>query len=156
MRKSLLIVLVLLCGLVFSARLFYLQIYAEDSRSLLQNHAIKAVYDYPQRGYIFDRNGKLLVSNQPSYDVMVIPQEVKPLDTLEFCSLLNITKEDFEEILEKARRYSPRLPSVVLPQLNKADYASLSEKMYKYDGFYIQRRSLRDYQVDHSANVLGY
>ncbi len=156
MRKVILIALVLLSGLLFTARLFYLQVYGAQSDSLYQNSAIKVMYDYPQRGYMFDRNGELLVSNQPSYDVMVIPKDVKPLDTLEFCGLLKITKEDFKEILNKARVYSPRLPSVVIPQLNKADYASLSEKMYKYEGFYIQRRSLREYQVDHSANVMGY
>ncbi len=156
MRKIVLIALVLLSGLVFSARLFYLQVYDASSQALSDNNAIKIIYDYPQRGYMFDRNGKLLVSNQPSYDVMVIPRDVKPLDTLEFCGLLKITKEDFKNILSKARTYSPRLPSVVLPQLNKADYASLSEKMHKYEGFYIQRRSLREYQVDHSANVMGY
>jgi len=114
------------------------------------------MYDYPQRGYVFDRNGELLVSNQPSYDVMVIPRDVKPLDTLEFCKLLKLEKEQFKYILKKARVYSPRLPSVVIPQLTKDEYAYLSEKMYKYDGFYIQKRSLRDYQVAHSANVLGY
>ena len=156
MRKLVLIALVLLSGLLFTARLFYLQVFDASSDSLSQNSAIKVMYDYPQRGYMFDRNMKLLVSNQPSYDVMVIPRDVKPLDTLEFCGLLKITKEEFKEILQKARVYSPRLPSVVIPQLNKADYASLSEKMYKYEGFYIQRRSLREYQVDHSANVMGY
>jgi|TARA_R110000823_G_scaffold311718_2_gene437777 penicillin-binding protein 2 len=156
MRKIVLIALVLLSGILFTARLFYLQVYDASPDSLSQNSAIKVMYDYPQRGYMFDRNMKLLVSNQPSYDVMVIPRDVKPLDTLEFCGLLKITKEEFKEILHKARVYSPRLPSVVIPQLNKADYASLSEKMYKYEGFYIQRRSLREYQVDHSANVMGY
>lgn len=156
MRKIVLIALVLISGLLFTARLFYLQVYDASSDSLAQNSAIKVMYDYPQRGYMFDRNNKLLVSNQPSYDVMVIPKDVKPLDTLEFCGLLKISKEEFKEILHKARVYSPRLPSVVLPQLNKADYASLSEKMHKYEGFYIQRRSLREYQVDHSANVMGY
>src|SRR5690606_31494033 len=156
MRKMVFISLVLISGIVFTARLFYLQIYDASSGSLAQNSAIKVMYDYPQRGYMFDRNNKLLVSNQPSYDVMVIPKDVKPLDTLEFCGLLKITKEELKEILRKARVYSPRLPSVVLPQLNKADYASLSEKMYKYEGFYIQRRSLREYQVHHSANVMGY
>ncbi len=156
MRKVVLVVLVLLSSVLFAARLFYLQVFDGTSDSLDQNSAIKIMYDYPQRGYMFDRNEKLLVSNQPSYDVMVIPRDVKPLDTLEFCGLLKITKEEFKDILHKARVYSPRLPSVVLSQLNKADYASLSEKMYKYEGFYIQRRSLREYQVDHSANVMGY
>ena len=105
---------------------------------------------------MYDRNGKLLVANQPSYDVMIIPREVEPLDTLEFCSLLKITKEKFIETYEKSYRYSPRLPSVFLAHLSKEDYALLSEKMHKYDGFYIQKRSLRDYQTTIGANVLGF
>jgi len=156
MRKILLITLVLITGIVFSARLFYLQVYDTSFQKLSESNAIKVIYDYPQRGYIFDRNGKLLVANQPSYDVMVIPRDVKPLDTLEFCKLLQISKDDFKSILKKSRVYSPRLPSVVIPQLSKEEYAYLSEKMHKYEGFYIQKRSLRDYQVEHSANVLGY
>ena len=156
MRKLLLIVVVLITGVVFAGRLFYLQVYDTSFQQLSQNNAVKVLYDYPQRGYIFDRDGELLVSNQPSYDVMVIPREVKPLDTTEFCKLLKITKGRFDTILQKARVYSPRLPSVVIPQLTKSEYAFLSEKMYKYEGFYIQKRSLRDYQVKHSANVLGY
>lgn len=156
MRKLLLIVVVLITGVVFAGRLFYLQVYDTSFQQLSQNNAVKVLYDYPQRGYIFDRNGELLVSNQPSYDVMVIPREVKPLDTTEFCKLLKITKGRFDTILQKAKVYSPRLPSVVIPQLTKSEYAFLSEKMYKYEGFYIQKRSLRDYQIEHSANVLGY
>jgi penicillin-binding protein 2 len=156
MRKLLLITLVIIAGVVFVSRLFYLQIYDTSFQKLSDNNAIKMLYDYPQRGFIYDRNGTLLVSNQPSYDVMVIPNDVKPLDTLEFCELLKISKEQFKGILKKARVYSPKLPSVVVPQLTKAEYAYLSEKMYKYRGFYIQKRSLRDYQVSHSSNVLGY
>lgn len=156
MRKLLLLSLVLITGVVFAGRLFYLQIYDTSFQKLSQNNAVKVIYDYPQRGYIFDRNGKLLVANQPSYDVMVTPREVQPLDTLEFCELLGITKEDFKEKLRKAWIYSPRIPQPFIPQLTKSEYAALSEKMHKYDGFYIQKRSLRDYQVDHSANVLGY
>ncbi|AVI51080.1 penicillin-binding protein 2 [Pukyongia salina] len=156
MRKLLLLVLVMITGVVFAGRLFYLQVYDTSFQKLSENNAIKIIYDYPQRGYIFDRNGKLLVSNQPSYDVMVIPRDLQPFDTLEFCGLLKMTKEDLVKSLEKARAYSPRLPSPVIPQLTKAEYAYLSEKMHKYKGFYIQKRSLRDYQIDHSANVLGY
>lgn len=156
MRKIVLIALILLSGVLFTARLFYLQIYGGPKDLLPSSSAVKVIYDYPQRGYVFDRNDQLLVSNQPSYDVMAIPREIKSLDTLEFINLLGITRENFETILNRAWQYSPRLPSVVMPQLSKAEYASLSEKMHKYRGFYIQRRSLRDYQVNHSANVLGY
>ena len=155
MRKLLLFLTIVTVGIVFIVRLFYLQIYNQDTYNLYEDNAIRKVYDYPKRGYVYDRNGILLVANQPSYDVMFVPREVKPLDTLEFCSLLKITKEDFLNIFEKAYRYSPRLPSVFVPQLSKEDYAVLQEKLWKFQGFYIQKRTLRDYQAAIGANVLG-
>ena len=83
MRKLLLFSIIIITGFVFLGRLFYLQIFDDSFQALSANNALKVVYDYPQRGYIFDRDGKLLVANQPSYDVMVIPRNVKPFDTLE-------------------------------------------------------------------------
>ena len=156
MKKLLLSSIIVLIGITFIGRLSYLQIFSFSPDQVLEDPAIKAIYDYPERGYIYDRNGKLLVGNDPAYDVMVIPREVKPLDTLEFCSLLGIDKERFVQKLRKARIYSPRLPSVLVPQLSKEDYAMLQEKMRKYEGFYIQKRSLRYYDTKASANVLGY
>ncbi|NJB36671.1 peptidoglycan D,D-transpeptidase FtsI family protein [Croceivirga sp. JEA036] len=156
MRRLLLSSIIIIIGITFISRLSYLQLLRFSPNQILEDPAIKAVYDYPERGYIYDRNGKLMVGNQPAYDVMVIPRETKPLDTLEFCQLLGITKEKFIEQLKKARIYSPRLPSVVVPQLSKEDYAGLQEKMRKYQGFYIQKRSLRDYKTNSAANVLGY
>ena len=156
MRKFLLSSIILLVGLTFIGRLSYLQIFSFSPNQILEDPAIKAVYDYPERGYIYDRNGKLLVANQPAYDVMVIPREVKPLDTLEFCKLLGIDKEKFISQLKKARIYSPRLPSVLVPQLSKEDYGRLQEKMRRFEGFYIQKRSLRYYDTNSGANVLGY
>ncbi|OUR94386.1 penicillin-binding protein 2 [Flavobacteriales bacterium 34_180_T64] len=155
MRKLLLLISIIAVGLVFITRLFYLQIYDQSAYNLFDDNAIRKVYDYPKRGYVFDRNGQLLVANQPSYDVMIIPREVKPLDTLEFCSLLKITKDEFKKKYARSYTYSPRLPSVFVPQLSKEDYAVLQEKMRKFDGFYIQKRSLRDYQTTIGANVLG-
>lgn len=155
MRQLLLFLTVIFVGLVFTGRLFYLQIYQTNSDSLYEDNAIRKVYDYPKRGYVYDRNGKLLVSNQPSYDVMVIPREVEPLDTLEFCSLLKIDKARFLKQYDKAKHYSWRLPSVFVSHLSKEDYAVLQEKMRKYDGFYIQKRSLRQYETTIGANVLG-
>ncbi|MFC5047366.1 penicillin-binding protein 2 [Aquimarina hainanensis] len=156
MRKLLLYLIVITTGVIFISRLFYLQIYNTSFASLSEDNAIKVIYDYPQRGTIYDRNGRLLVTNQPSYDVMVIPRELKPFDTLEFCSILNITKERLKKQLKKARTYSPRVPSIVIPQLTKDEYAFLQEKMRKFEGFFIQKRSLRDYHTRNAANVLGY
>lgn len=156
MKKFLLSSIIILIGVLFVGRLSYLQIFSFSPDQVLEDPAIKAIYDYPERGYIYDRSGDLLVANQPAYDVMVIPREVKPLDTLEFCNLLGIDKQRFIQRLKKARVYSPRLPSVLVPQLSKEDYARLQEKMRKFEGFYIQKRSLRYYNTDSGANVLGY
>jgi penicillin-binding protein 2 len=155
MRQFLLFVSIIFVGILFISRLFYLQVYSYDSDSLYDDNAIRKVWDYPKRGFVYDRNGELLVSNQPSYDVMVIPREVEPLDTLEFCNLLKINKTEFIKKYSKARRYSPRLSSVFVSHLSKADYAVLQEKMRKFKGFYIQKRSLRHYETTIGANVLG-
>jgi penicillin-binding protein 2 len=158
MRKLLLLTTVILVGLVFIARLFYLQVYSSDTYDIFEDSAILKEFNYPKRGYVYDRNGKLLVANQPSYDVMVIPRDVETLDSVEideFCRLLKISRVDYKKKLDRATRYSRRLPSPFVPQLSKNDYAVLQEKMRKYVGFYIQKRSLRSYQTTIGANVLG-
>src|SRR5690606_23047494 len=156
MRKIMLPALIIITSILIIMRLFYLQVIDETLKLKSDNNAIKIQYDYPERGYIYDRNGKLLVANQPSYDIMVIPRELKNIDTTEFCNLLKITKEDFISKITKATVYSPRLPSVFLPQLNKREYAAFQEKVRKFEGFYIQKRSLRDYLVSVGANVFGF
>nr|WP_294773667.1 penicillin-binding protein 2 [uncultured Flavobacterium sp.] len=156
MRKVLLPTIIFVVTLLLVMRLFYLQVIDDSLKLKSDNNAIKIKYDYPERGYIYDRYGKLLVANQPSYDIMVIPKDVKNLDTLEFCTLLNITKEEFLKKIAKAKVYSPRLPSVFLSQLNKKEYAAFQEIQRKFNGFYIQKRSLRDYQVSFGANVFGF
>jgi len=156
-RSSILSFSIIIIGLILIARLFYLQILDNSyNKPTLNNSAVKIIYDYPERGYIYDRNGALLVANQLSYDIMVIPREVKPLDTLEFCTLLKINKEDFIKKINRAKRYSTRIPSTFLAQLSKNDYAYLQEMMHKFKGFYIQKRSLREYPLNSAPNVLGY
>ena len=156
-RSGLLTFLIIFIALIFIGRLFYLQVLNNSfAVPALNSSAVKITYDYPERGYVYDRNGTLLVANQLSYDIMVIPREVKPLDTLEFCDLLKITKEDFIKKFEKATHYSTRIPSPFLVQLSKNDYAYLQEKMHKFKGFYIIKRSLREYPINSAPNVLGY
>ncbi|KQC31078.1 peptidoglycan D,D-transpeptidase FtsI family protein [Flagellimonas eckloniae] len=156
MKKLLLSSIIVIIGFTFIGRLSYLQLFRFSPDQILDDPAIKKIYDYPERGYVYDRHGELMVGNQPAYDVMVIPRDVKPLDTLEFCQLLSIDKTSFINKMARARRYSPRLPSVLVPQLSKEDYARLQEKMRHYTGFYIQKRSLRYYTTNSAANVLGY
>lgn len=156
MRQFLLFFSIILVGLVFISRLFYLQVYNSNEQNLLEDNAIRKVYDYPKRGFVYDRDGKLLVANQPSYDVMIIPREVEEFDIQEFCSLLKITREIYDKKVKRAYNYSPRLPSVFVSHLSKEDYAVLQEKMRKFGGFYIQKRSLRNYETSIGANVLGF
>jgi penicillin-binding protein 2 len=156
MRKVLLPTIIIIATILLILRLFYLQVINDSLKLKSDNNAIKIQYDYPERGYIYDRNGVLLVANQPSYDIMVIPRELKNIDTLEFCKLLNIPKSEYIRIIKKAKVYSPRLPSVFLPQLNKLEFAAFQEKIRKFEGFYIQKRSLRDYQVNFGANIFGF
>ena len=156
-RTFLLSFIIIFIGVVFTVRLFYLQVTDNSyNKPTLHNSTVKIKYDYPERGYIYDRNGILLVANQLSYDIMVIPREVKPLDTTEFCNLLKINKEIFLKKFNRAKRYSTRIPSTFLAQLSKNDYAYLQEKMHKFKGFYIQKRSLREYPINSAPNVLGY
>ncbi|POS02617.1 penicillin-binding protein 2 [Flavobacterium croceum DSM 17960] len=156
MRKVLLPTLVIASAVLLLVRIFYLQIIDDTNMVKSVNNAIKIKYDYPERGYVYDRNGKLLIANQPSYDIMVVPRDVKNIDTTEFCNLLDIDKDFFLKRMHKAKVYSPMLPSVFLPQLNKLEFAAFQEKIRKFPGFYIQKRALRDYQVDFGANIFGY
>lgn len=156
MRKILFPGIIFGLTILLVIRLFYLQVINDTLKLKSDNNAIKIAYNYPERGYIYDRNGKLLVANQPSYDIMVIPKDIKDLDTIEFCSLLKITKDEFLKKIAKAKVYSPRLPSVFLAQLNKKEYAAFQEIKRKFIGFYIQKRALRDYQVEFGANVFGF
>lgn len=156
MRKTLLPTIIIVTSIILLARLFYLQIIDDTLKIKSENNAIKIKYDFPERGYIYDRNGKLLVANQPSYDIMVVPKEVKDIDVPEFCRILQITEQEYLEKIEKAKIYSPRLPSLFLAQLNKMEFAGFQEKIRKYNGFYIQKRALREYQTKSGANVFGF
>lgn len=151
-RNFLLIFLITLVGLIYIAKLFQLQIIDGN-----QSSTIKTLSESPERGYIYDRNGKLLVANQLSYDVMITPNKVEPLDTLEFCSLLKIDKKSFKKRFKKAVKNKYNwVSSVFLKQLAKEDFAYLQEKLPKYKGFYIQKTIIRDYPIKSAANVLGF
>ena len=155
-RSFLLYFLITLIGIIFIARLFQLQIIRGANYDPIRNSAVKIKYDYPERGYVYDRNETLLVANQLSYDIMIQPNKVSPLDTLEFCDLLKIDKEYFLKSFRRAEKYATYKPSVFLKQLSKEDFAFLQEKLQKFKGFYIQKRIIREYPVRAAANVLGY
>ncbi len=155
-RRYVVIGIFVIVGLVYLCRLAYLQIFDDTYAELANRNALRYVTQYPSRGLIYDRNGKLLVYNEAVYDLMVIPRQVKNIDTLEFCNLLKITKEEFIKKMEKARAYSTYTPSIFEKQISKEDFAPIQEKIYQYEGFYAQSRTLRYYPESVACHVLGY
>ena len=152
---------IVLIAAIFLVRLFDLQINDEKYKRSADSNAFLKKTVYPSRGLIYDRNGELVVFNQPAYDVMLIPRDVQPFDTLDFCSTLNITKEQFDKRMTdmKDRRlnpgYSSYTPQRLIAQLSAQDYGRLQEKLYRFPGFFIQKRILRQYNHPTAANVLG-
>lgn len=152
---------IFLIAAIFLVRLFDLQINDEKYKRSADSNAFLKKTVYPSRGLIYDRNGELVVFNQPAYDVMLIPRDVQPFDTLDFCSTLNITKEQFDKRMAdmKDKRlnpgYSSYTPQRLMTQLSAQDYGRLQEKLYRFPGFFIQKRILRQYKHATAANVLG-
>ncbi len=142
--------------IIFIARLFYLQVIDDSYIVSANRNVLRIVTQYPARGLIFDRNNKLLVYNEVVYDLMIIPNQVKEIDTLELCNLVGITKDDFIEKLEKSREYSTYSPSIFEKQISKESYGYIQEKLYKYRGFFVQTRTLRKYPDPIAAHTLGY
>ena len=152
---------IVLIALIYIIRLFDLQINDEKYKQSADSNAFVKKTVYPSRGLIYDRNGELVVFNQPAYDVMLIPRDVQPFDTIDFCNTLNITPEQFKKRLVdiKDKRlnpgYSSYTPQRLMSQLSAQDYGRLQEKLYRFPGFFIQKRILRQYKQPTAANVLG-
>jgi len=155
-RKHVIFAIFLTIGMIFLFRLFYIQIIDDSYKLSADNNVLRYITQYPARGLIYDRNGELLVQNQPAYDLMVIPKQVKEIDTADFCHLIKITKEQFINKLHKARKYSFYKPSVFQKQLSIETYATFQEMLYKFPGFFVQLRTLRKYPQNIAAHVLGY
>lgn len=155
-RRITVIAIFIVVGVIYIFRLAHLQIIDDSYAHLADKNALRHITQYPSRGLIYDRNGKLLVYNEAVYDLMVIPRQVKDLDTNEFCELLKISKEDFIRKMEKAKKYSTYAPSTFEKQISKEDFAPLQEKLYKFEGFYAQSRTLRYYPDSVACHILGY
>ena len=155
-RRIIIIALMVALMGIYLIRLFSMQVIDRKYKDLARNNAIREVVQQPPRGLIYDRNDSLLVYNEAAYDLMVIPKKVRDFDTADLCNILEITKEDLIQRLEKARKYSSLLPYVFAQQIGKEDYGYLQEKLYKFPGFYVQPRTLRAYPEPIAAHILGY
>ena len=147
--------------LIYLIRLFVLQITTDDYKKNADSNAFLNKIQYPSRGAIYDRTGKLLVFNQPAYDITIVPKEVENLDTLDLCQSLNITRAQFLKIMSdmKDRRrnpgYSRYTNQLFMSQLSAEECGVFQEKLFKFRGFYIQRRTIRQYSYDAAAHALG-
>lgn len=148
--------------IVYLIRLFTLQIMSDDYKKNADSNAFLKKVEFPARGVITDRNGRLLVYNQHAYDIMVVMKEAKDrLDTTEFCNTLGITREYFIKRMDdiKDRRknpgYSQFTQQMFMSQLTDEEFSIFQEKMYRFPGFYVQRRSVRRYTYPNAAHILG-
>lgn len=145
-------------AILYGLRLFSLQIQDEKYKDYADNNAFLRKTLYPSRGLIYDRNDSLVVYNQPAYDVMMIPRDVHDFDTVDFCRTLAITPDEFRarlKTMKESPSYSSYTPQTLITHLSAKDYGKLQEKLYRYPGFFIQKRVLREYAYDAAGNVLG-
>lgn len=145
----------ILVAIVLLIKLFIIQIVDDSYKQSSDNNTLRYITQYPSRGKIYDRNGKLLVYNDAVYDLMIIPSQAKNIDTASFCKLLNINNEVYNNYLKKAKKYSNITPSIFISQITKEEYGRIAEVLYHYPGFYFQTRSIRQYPQPIAAHTLG-
>ena len=149
-----LIWLTIICSVIFIFKLASLQLSSDSYFN--SDFAIQEISIYPERGLIFDRNGQLLVANQPMYDLIIIPENTLEFDTLQFSKLIGIEKSELKKKISNSVNYSKKIPSVIKTQISKEENAFLQEKIWLYNGFYLRKNSVRDYVKPFASNVIGY
>ncbi len=155
-RKYVIIAIIIIASVALLVKLFIIQVVQDTYRLSADNNVLRYVTQYPARGLIYDRNGKLIVFNQAAYDLMVVPAQTTKMDTALFCDDLDITEEVFRDRMKAARSYSSRAPSIFLKQISAESYARFQEKIFMFPGFYVQPRTLRKYSKPVAAHILGY
>jgi penicillin-binding protein 2 len=155
-KKYIIQFVIILVGLIYTIKLFQIQFLDTTYGPAAEDNILRKVRDYSYRGIIYDRNGNILVHNDPVFDLMVIPKEAEVPDTVQFCKLLGITREDFIRRMEAARDFDIYQPSVFMKMLSIRDFGKFQDHLVDYTGFYPQVRSLRGYSHESLANTLGY
>jgi penicillin-binding protein 2 len=158
-KPKILLIIFIGVALVYISRLFYLQVVDSSYVFYAQNNVLQEQTIYPARGLIYDRNGELLVYNDAIYDLSVIPDQIKNLDTIEFCKVLNISKEEFIATFARLKRqkgYSRWKPIVFQRQITIPTYAAFQEKLFDFQGFFVEVRTDRKYKHSNAAHVMGY
>lgn len=148
--------IVILIAITFLGRLFFIQVLDDSYRLSAENNVLRYQIEFPARGLIYDRNGELLVYNEAAYDLMVIPRQAKDIDTASLCQILDMSREQFVKKMNDAKAYSWRKATVFQKQISGVTYANLQEKLYRMNGFFVQKRTLRKYPQPIAAHLLGY
>jgi penicillin-binding protein 2 len=158
MRSRALIIraFVVLTILILASRLFYIQVIETKYREAAQANILHKVVEYPYRGMVYDRNGKLLIQNDPVFDILIIPKELELADSTKICELFELDHTDFLDKYQRARKYSRILPSLFIEQLSNLEFASIQDKLINLNGFLVQPRTVRSYSHASLANVMGY
>ena len=154
LKKYLLIWLTIIVSVIFIMRLASLQLSSDSYFN--SDFAIQELSVYPERGLIFDRNGNLLVANQPSYELIIIPENTPEFDTISFANLIDMSPDILKREINSSVTYSTKLPSVIRSQISKEKNAFLQEKIWQFEGFYLRKNSVRDYIKPFASNVIGY
>lgn len=148
--------IIVLIGLIFSIRLFSIQVLEDEYKLAAENNIIQKIVDYPFRGLIYDRRGELLVYNTPVYDLMIVPKEVDLADSTALMKLLDIDHKSFSAKYQKAKRYSSILASKFMEQIPNDVFAQIQDQLVMFSGFYVLPRTVRGYKQNILANTLGY
>ena len=154
LKKYLLIWLTIIVSVIFIIRIASLQLSSDSYFN--SDFAIQELSVYPERGLIFDRNGDLLVANQPSYELIIIPENTSEFDTISFANLIDMNQDELKKEINSSIEYSTKLPSVIKSQISKEKNAFLQEKIWLFEGFYLRKNSVRDYIKPFASNVIGY
>ncbi|MBI3220614.1 MAG: penicillin-binding protein 2 [Bacteroidetes bacterium] len=158
-RREILQLVFVLVGVIFLIKLFFIQVLDNKYAELADSNAILRQVEYPFRGLISDRNGKLIVYNTPEYDVTVILKDVKNFDSTRFCEVFQISREELRKRFKemKARKeFSVVKPTLFIDQLSNEDFAKVQDRLDEFPGFYIEARTTRAYTTKALANALGY
>ncbi len=148
--------IILLIALIFSIRLFSIQVLNDEYKLAAQNNIVQKIIEYPYRGLVTDRNDKLITYNTPVYDLMIVPREVNLEDSSRLCQLLEIDHAQYISKYTKAKRYSSILASKFVEQIPNEAFAKIQDQLIYFPGFYVLPRTVREYPENTLANALGY
>jgi penicillin-binding protein 2 len=142
---------------IYGMRLFFLQVIDPSYKLSAENNVFRHITQYPSRGLLFDRHGELLVYNQPVYDLLVVPNEVKAFDTTLLCNIVGITKQDLINKIKDARiKNTGYKPSIIIQMMDFKKYSLFQENLYNFQGFFAQHRTMRSYTRPIAASIFGY